>query len=305
MKTSRGPISHKKITLWILVSCVAVILFNLKNWRPALVVDQNPFGTNYAVEIPNEQANEFDAQVISKSDEQNLSIIQILRLPDDNLSKKNLLFSHKVKALPGLLEPRYASLFNRLGLSGENKNAVLNTVVLRDLVIAAVFEPLKKTEVYVDYEKSRPNGGSIIEKLTGNLGNTIQATKDANAAAALVDAEVRKYLSSDEDFQAYLDFNAQFPFRNRVENYNQYFQKNNLPIMTEFQVQRLVQDLTAANTPQVYDRNNVISDGVLQAATTYLSSEQLKYLELKQKEGLDRDNAVDEAIKTGRYNSHR
>ncbi len=242
-----------------------------------------------------------DKTIVGKNEDILLDADAILKLPNDDPRKKNLLLKIKLRDVPTYIREHYASLAVKLNLNQDDANNLLNMIVLRSLLIDEALSYIQKTAVYIDYASPGQllNGKTLFLHLSGNTGDISHVVQDEAAAGALVDVEVKKLLGDDEKYTEYLKSVGMYYIQNRADGINYEFNLAHIAKMTDAQLNDFVDILFTENPKNM--KYNVITDTVINVSSRFLDPSQIAVLKSIQARESAKDEAVALALKNGSY----
>jgi len=240
---------------------------------------------------------EDESKVVSPQEEYAAHIRMIMALPLDDPRRKDFILNNKVQQLPDIIQKEDAVLFQKLALGDDEKNLLVNLLVLRHLMQTEALADIIKTEVdvHATLPPDSPGGNPITISFVSNVGDISGMGAKLDEVNSFVDEKVSNLLGAD-GFAIYSNFMSTEPYRSEA---------NGVPQISNDQEEQLLNVLQAANTPQRFYVATQITDGVIQAARSFLTQSQVDYLLEEQRMTTQMDNAVKVAMKEKKYTAHK
>jgi len=232
---------------------------------------------------------------------QRVAEMEILKLPWTDPRRQAMEMSLEARALPKIFEDRLSGLFDRLGVSGNERIALIDMLVEREVMKDNALYPERGSEVVVQVPSSFPikiPGGAIS---THKSPPPEDYAERVAAAVAPAEAKIEKLLGKEKS-DACLSYLDTAQLRDGIVTQLQDALKTaKKKSMDEEQIEKLLAWLSLSNPPERLYRLDKVTPDVVQAAQSFLDPDQAAMLDRIQQTNAAVEDFVDKAIEAGNY----
>jgi hypothetical protein len=231
--------------------------------------------------------------------------METIKLAWNDPRRQALEMSLMARNLPKIFEERLAAMFAKLGLPADEKQALLDLLVEREVLKEQEFYAERGNEVVVRVPPVFPI------KIPGDAITTHKAPPPEDylrrkiSATRAVEGKIVALLGDEKYAVCMRSVDTALLRAGVVDQMQKALVAGKKTILKEAQIERLLDDLMAANPPARLYRLDKITPSVVEQAPEYLDANQTALLDQIQKANEKIEGFVDKAIEAGNYTAAR